>query len=163
MSDVKTTHEPPGYVCPFCRLAAGGETARSAQRDIVRRTAGAMAFISPRWWPNNHGHVLVVPVGHHENLYELPAEAGHAVHDLVREVAIAVRHTYGCDGVSTRQHNEPAGNQDAWHYHVHVFPRYADDGLYAARPYPEFVTAGQRWPYTDRLRSYFEGAQRTFS
>jgi len=29
-----------------------------------------------------------------------------------------------------RQHNEPAGNQHVWHYHLHVFPRYADDMLY---------------------------------
>jgi histidine triad (HIT) family protein len=97
-----------------------------------------------------------VSARHYENLYELPDEAGHAVHDLVREVAIAIRRTYdGCQGVSTRQHNEPAGNQDAWHYHVHVFPRYAGDQLYASRPYPEFVTADQRRPYAERLRGYF--------
>jgi histidine triad (HIT) family protein len=54
-----------------------------------------------------------VPVRHYENLYLLPSRAGHA-HDLVREVAIAIRQTYGCQGVSTRQHNEPAGNQDAF-------------------------------------------------
>jgi histidine triad (HIT) family protein len=114
-----------------------------------------MAFVCPRWWPNNHGHVLVVPIRHYENLYELAPEAGHAVHDLVRDVAIAIRSTYGCEGISTRQHNEPAGNQDAWHYHVHVFPRYAGDELYASKPYPEFVTAEQRQPYAERLRRYF--------
>jgi histidine triad (HIT) family protein len=150
---VTITHAPSDYQCPFCALAAGVDADR--QQDIVRRTAGALAFISPRWWPNNHGHVLVVPIRHYENLYELPPEAGHAVHDLVRDVAIAIRRTYGCEGVSTRQHNEPAGNQDAWHYHVHVFPRYADDELYASRPYPEFVTAEQRQPYAERLRRYF--------
>jgi histidine triad (HIT) family protein len=150
---VAITHAPPGYQCPFCALASGTDTAR--QQDIVRRTAGALAFISPRWWPNNHGHVLVVPVGHYENLYDLPDEAGHAVHDLVREMAIAIRSTYGCEGVSTRQHNEPAGSQDAWHYHVHVFPRYADDHLYTSKPYREFVTADQRRPYAERLRDYF--------
>ena len=153
MVTVTITHAPPDYRCPFCALATGADTDR--QQDIVRRTAAAMAFISPRWWPRNHGHVLVVPVRHYENLYELPAGAGHAVHDLVREVAIAIRRTYGCQGVSTRQHNEPAGDQGAWHYHVHVFPRYGGDELYASRPYPQFVTAGQRWPYAERLRRYF--------
>jgi histidine triad (HIT) family protein len=95
------THAPSDYQCPFCALAAGVDTDR--QQDIVRRTAGAMAFISARWWPNNHGHVLVVPIRHYENLYELPAEAGHAVHDLVRDVAIAIRRTViredGQDGI----------------------------------------------------------------
>lgn len=35
--------------------------------------------------------------------------------------------------ISTRQHNGPAGNQDVWHYHLHVFPRYSNDGLYTAQ------------------------------
>jgi histidine triad (HIT) family protein len=121
--------------------------------DIVAQTDGALAFIAPRWWPRNEGHVLVVSAGHHENLYELPPEAGHAVHDLVREVAIAIRATYGCDGVSVRQHNEPAGNQDVWHYHVHVFPRYHGDDLYASKPLSGWVSAERRRPYADRLKA----------
>jgi len=54
-----------------------------------------------------------------------------------------------------RQHNEPAGNQDAWHYHVHVFPRFAGDDLYHTRPYPRFVDPERRRPYAVRLREYF--------
>lgn len=150
-------HEPADYACPFCRLVAGGQDERrlNTQDDVVRRTGTATAFISPRWWPNNHGHVLVVPDAHHENLYDLPPPHGHAVHDLVRDVAIAMRHAYRCDGISVRQHNEPDGNQDAWHYHVHVFPRYTGDDLYASRPYAEFVTADQRRPYAELLRGQF--------
>ncbi|ONI71764.1 diadenosine tetraphosphate hydrolase [Kribbella sp. ALI-6-A] len=149
-------HEPPGYRCPFCTLVAGGENDFNHQQDVVRRTDGALAFVASRWWPNNQGHVLVVPTEHHENLYDLPSPAGHAVQDLVREVAIAIRSTYGCEGVSTRQHNEPAGYQDAWHYHVHVFPRYPDDNLYASRPLPTPPTAEQRAPYAEKLKTFFE-------
>ena len=149
------SHQPPDYQCPFCRLLGGGESVANRQHDVVRRTQLATAFISPRWWPRNLGHVLVIPNAHHENLYALPSAYGHAVHDLVQELAIALRSTYGCEGVSTRQHNEPGGNQDVWHYHVHVFPRYADDRLYESRPYPELVTPEQRWPYAERLRRYF--------
>lgn len=148
-------HQPSGYQCPFCILITGSQGEVTDQRDIVRRTNLATAFVSPRWWPNNHGNVLVVPNAHHENLYDLPPEHGHAVHDLVRDVAIAIRCTYGCDGVSTRQHNEPAGNQDVWHYHVHVFPRYLQDDLYGSRPHPEFVSAELRHPFADKLRAYF--------
>jgi histidine triad (HIT) family protein len=151
-------HQPDDYVCRFCRLVAGGEDEQqvNTERDIVRRDVLATAFVSPRWWPNNHGHVVVIPNAHHENLYDVPSRYSHAVHDLVREVAIGIRQTYGCDGTSVRQHNEPAGNQDVWHYHVHVFPRYAGDDLYVSRPYPEFVTVEQRRPYADKLREHFE-------
>jgi histidine triad (HIT) family protein len=61
---------------------------------------------------------------------------------------------YNCDGTSTRQHNEPDGNQDVWHYHVHVFPRYADDNLYDSN-YFEMPVA-ERAQYASRLRAYFQ-------
>lgn len=152
---VIVSHEPPGYRCPFCKLAADDETSLSSQRDIVRRTEGAFALIAPRWKPNNLGHVLVVTQSHHENLYELPSAAGHAVHDLTREIALAMKATYGCDGVSTRQHNEPAGNQSEWHYHVHVFPRYHGDDMYRTRSLPGAATPADRAVFADRFRSYF--------
>jgi histidine triad (HIT) family protein len=149
-------HQPAGYVCPFCLLIAGAEDgAINTQRDIVRRNGLATAFVSPRWWPRNHGHVLVIPDAHHENLYDLPAEYGHAVHDVAREVAIAMRVVYGCDGTSVRQHNEPAGDQAVWHYHVHVFPRYVGDGLYGSVPDSGYRAPAERWPHADRLREYF--------
>ena len=154
-------HEPPGYACPFCQLITGGSSTVSDAGDIVARTDEAVAFISPRWWPNNHGHVLVVPVDHYENLYALPPRAGHAVHDLVQMIAIAMRESYECDGVSTRQHNEPAGGQDVWHVHVHVFPRHAGDNLYGSQPYPDFVAAAERRPFARRLRDHIAGKGRS--
>lgn len=147
------SHQPADYSCPFCALIGGRSDPVNSQADIVARTDRALAFVSPRWWPNNHGHVLVVPTAHHENLYSLPSADGHAVHDLVAEVAVAMRESYGCAGVSTRQHNEPAGNQDVWHLHVHVFPRYPDDQLYRSSPQSGFVPAEQRLPYAERLRA----------
>ncbi|ADB34671.1 histidine triad (HIT) protein [Kribbella flavida DSM 17836] len=148
-------HAPPDYTCPFCLLATGGENHLTKQQDVVRRTDRALAFVASRWWPNNRGHVLVVPTTHHENLYDLPRPDGHAVHDLVQEVAIAIRSTYGCAGISTRQHNEPAGYQDAWHYHVHVFPRYEGDNLYTTRHLTEPATAAERAPYVSKLKTFF--------
>jgi histidine triad (HIT) family protein len=149
-------HQPDDYACPFCRVVSGEDSPLNSRRDIVRQTQDATALVSPRWWPNNHGHVLVVPNAHHENLYDLPATSGHAVHDVVREVAIAMRTAYECDGISTRQHNEPAGYQDAWHYHVHVFPRYHCDDLYATTAYPDFIVGERRWPYAEKLRAHLD-------
>ncbi|WP_342215965.1 HIT family protein [Nocardia brasiliensis] len=78
-----------------------------------------------------------------------------AVHDVVREIAVAMRATHRCDGVSTRQHNEPAGGQDVWHYHGHLFPRYHGDDLCGASPLPDFAPGEQRWVYTDKPRNHF--------
>jgi len=78
------------------------------------------------------GYALVVPKEHYENLYDLEDPAGLDIHRLTRRIAIALKEAFACDGTSTRQHNEPAGNQDLWHLHVHVFPRYHGDDLYGA-------------------------------
>lgn len=68
-------HEPAGYACPFCALVAGVDSTVSNQEDIVARTDDAVAFIGARWWPNNHGHVLVVPAEHHETSTTCPPGA----------------------------------------------------------------------------------------
>src|SRR4051794_22665207 len=91
-----------------------------------------MTLVNIKWWPNNPGGCLVVPIKHYENVYELPARLGSPIQAAVREVAVALKSALGCDGISTRQHNEPAGNQDVWHHHTHVFPRWHGDGLYVS-------------------------------
>ena len=95
----------------------------------MTNTVDVTAMISFQQWPNNAGHVLVVPNEHFENLYVLPDHLGARIHELSRKLALAMKNAYDCDGVSTRQHNEPAGDQEVWHYHQHVFPRYRGDAL----------------------------------
>jgi histidine triad (HIT) family protein len=126
----------------------------SDQEDVVFHDSRVSAFISARWWPNNLGHVIVIPNEHFENIYGLPPEYGHAIHDGAREVAIALKHVYRCEGVSIRQRNEPAGGQDVWHYHLQVLPRYAGDNLYRSIALLGFAPAAQRHDYAARLRSY---------
>ena len=152
-------HAPPGYVCPFCVLVAGGDNAApySVQSDVVLRTGKATAFISSTWWPNNPGHVLVVPDAHIENLYDLTPEVGAEVLEAARRVALAFKAVYRCAGVSTRQHNEPAGGQEVWHYHVHVFPRYDADQLYARDGERRTVSREERSAYAEALRRFLGG------
>jgi histidine triad (HIT) family protein len=140
------THEPAGYDCPFCDFPAEREA------EVVHRDEKVFAIIAPRWWPRNAGHVLIIPVAHHENLYDLPSADGHAVFDATQRLARAMRAAYGCAGVSTRQHNEPAGNQDVWHFHQHLFPRYPGDDLYGTLPEPNWLPADRRQAYAERLR-----------
>ncbi|MCL6603676.1 MAG: HIT domain-containing protein [Paenibacillus sp.] len=75
------------------------------------------------------------------------------MHALEIEVAKALKAQYKCDGVSTRQHNEPHGNQDVWHYHLHIFPRYEGDNLY--RTSASFSAPEDRIAYAQSLRDYF--------
>ena len=154
MDDPAPSHAPAGYQCPFCFLLAGGETALDSPGDIVLQTARATALIASMWWPGNPGHVMVVPNRHYENIYDLPDAYGHAVHDAIRQVATAMRATYDCAGVSVRQHNEPAGDQEIWHYHAHVIPRHRDDNLHMSVPSADIAPPDVRWPYAQKLRRH---------
>lgn len=123
----------------------------SRESDVVYRDAQVIALIAAKQWPGTPGHVLIVPTAHHENLYTLPDDLGARIHALSRRVALAMKAAYGCEGVSLRQHNEPAGNQDVWHYHLHVFPRWAGDDLYLT--HGAVMPAQRRAGYAARLRA----------
>src|SRR5437667_6746877 len=120
-------HAPHNYACPFCLLMQGKESKYNSRQDIVHQDKLVTAIISPVWWRKNPGHVIIVPNSHFENIYDLSSEYAHRIHDIAREIAVAMKEVYKCDGVSTLQHNEPAGGQTVWHYHLHIFPRYKWD------------------------------------
>jgi histidine triad (HIT) family protein len=96
--------------------------------------------------------VIVTPTDHFENLYQIPDSTLAAVYSTAKRMALALRAAYRCDGTSTRQHNEPGARQDVWHFHVHVYPRYVEDGLYVNDDRVRWVEAGERAPYANRLR-----------
>ena len=122
------SHAPAGYLCPFCRNIRAGTGENPL--EIIYRDADVFVKVNPKWRPNNPGSVLVVPVRHYENIFDLPVELGVPLQQAARAAALAMKSALGCHGVSTGQHNEPAGNQDVWHYHVHVVPRWDGDDFH---------------------------------
>lgn len=126
---------------------------RNAPEDIVHADDALLAFVSPRTWPHTAGNVLIVPRAHYENLYDMPDDLLAQVIVLAKRIAIAMKNAYGCEGTSLRQHNEPAGNQDVWHFHLHVFPRWEGDRLYQRTDETREVGAEERGRYAAQLRA----------
>jgi histidine triad (HIT) family protein len=152
-------HEPADYVCPFCALVGGwADTgALSTESDIIYRGDRVTAFVGSHQWPQNPGNVIVIPNAHYENLYDIPLPDMARVQELVQAIARAMKIAWGCDGVSTRQHNEPVGNQDVWHYHIHVTPRYQGDRFYPTFLERRLVAVGERARYAADLREQLVG------
>ncbi len=149
-------HEPKNYVCPLCQIAKGETTEKGNMEDfVVFRDEFLTAYISGKWWKPSPGHVIIVTNDHIENIYDLSDELGHKIADLSKKIAIGLKETYKCDGISTRQHNEPAGNQDVWHYHLHIFPRYENDNLYLNHKDTYWPTPEEKMPYANKLKGYF--------
>lgn len=125
---------------------------RNAPTDIVWQDERTTAFVSPKWWDASPAHVLVIPNEHYENLYAIPDDVLGAVYATAKRIAGALKEAYGCAGTSTRQHNEPAGGQDVFHFHVHVYPRAEGDRLYETHRNVRWTEPDERAPYAERLR-----------
>jgi len=84
-----------------------------------------MAFLDIR--PVNEGHALVIPKGHYTDIFDVPSELLGKVHQITKKIAIAVKQAVNADGISIIQQNGRAANQDIFHLHVHVIPRYTGE------------------------------------
>jgi histidine triad (HIT) family protein len=148
------SHEPKNYICPLCQIARGEKTEKGSQEEgVIFRDEFITAFIAGKWWRSNPGHVIIIPNKHIENIYDIPEDIGHKIFNFSKRVANALKKSYKCHGVSTRQHNEPAGNQDVWHYHLHIFPRYGGDNLYLNYNDTYWPSEGEKKPYADKLKA----------
>ena len=143
--------------CTFCAIGAGGDGIRTTREDVVYRDQATTAFVAAKWWRGNEGHVLVIPNRHARDVYEIAEDDLAAVYGTAKRVAHAIRGSYGCEGTSMRQHNEPGGGQDVFHLHVHVFPRWAGDRLYERNAEARWTTPTERAPYVARLRDALSG------
>ena len=150
-------HAPADYVCPLCQIAKGEDTTKGNQENsVVYRNDKVTAFIAGVFQRSDPGHVIVIPNEHFENIYDMSKEAGHAVFEAYQQTALALKEVYKCDGVSIMQHNEPAGNQEAWHYHLHIFPRTTGDELYANQKDNFWATMDEKEPYAKKLKPWFD-------
>jgi histidine triad (HIT) family protein len=146
-------HAPQNYDCPFCRLIQTRDD--EIKNEFILDQNNLVTILFPiRWLPKNIGHVLIVPNEHFENIYDLPLEYGSEVHAAAKKIAIAMKVAYKCEGISTLQNNEPAGNQSIWHYHLHVTPRYNGDNPYNSQPRP--YTREERLFKAEKLRKYLQ-------
>ena len=77
----------------------------------------------------NPGHVLVVSKKPFETLLDADDITAAALMQAARKIALAVQDAFGPEGFTILQANRPQGWQTVPHLHLHVLPRYADDGV----------------------------------
>lgn len=78
--------------------------------------------------PATRGHALILPKQHSADLYELPDETAAKVMVLAKKLATKMTEKLGCDGFNIVQNNGEVAGQTVMHYHLHLIPRYRDDG-----------------------------------
>lgn len=150
-------HAPKDYICPVCAgLKGDDQNSMIRASDFVYKDKDVSAVINSFFIEGNEGHVIIVPNFHFENIYEIDDEVLNSIHLLSKKVALAIKQEYKADGITILQNNEPASEQHAFHYHLHVFPRYNNDSFHKNLTDKKQTTVEQRKPYSDRLRKNFK-------
>lgn len=107
--------------CVFCRIVRGELPAARVYEDDATLAFMDLQSVNP-------GHLLVTVKQHHANIYTLDDALAEAVFRSVARMARLLKQELGCDGVTVLQANEEAGGQTVFHFHVHVVPRWNEDG-----------------------------------
>lgn len=107
--------------CIFCKIANGEIPSKTLYEDNDFRVILDLG-------PATRGHALILPKNHAANLYELPDETASQVLVLAKKMAGRMRDKLCCDGMNIVQNNGEAAGQTVMHFHLHLIPRYENDG-----------------------------------
>ena len=107
--------------CVFCRIVNGEIPA-----EVVAREPEVTAFLDVQ--PLADGHVLVVPRAHVAQVEDLAPAAADALFRTVVRLAGPVRAALGAVGTTIGINNGEATGQTIPHVHVHIVPRWENDG-----------------------------------
>jgi len=104
--------------CVFCYK-------KNIVTDFIYEDEMVMAFMDMD--PINEGHVLIVPREHYLDVDEIPDEVLSNLILVSKKIVAALKEIYRPDGYSIMQNGGEFN--DVGHYHLHVFPRYKNDGF----------------------------------
>lgn len=108
--------------CIFCKLASGEiPTATLYEDEDFRVILDAN--------PASKGHALIIPKEHYANLYELEDSLAGKAMILAKKMIVKMTDVLGCDGYNLVQNNGECAGQTVFHFHLHLIPRYKDDGV----------------------------------
>ena len=93
--------------------------------DIVYEDNLVMAFMDME--PINEGHILLVPKEHYLDVDEMPDETLSHLMIISKKIVSALKEIYKPNGYSIMQNGGEFN--DVGHYHLHIVPRYIDDGF----------------------------------
>ncbi len=107
--------------CIFCKLANGVFPTNSIYED---ENFNVILDLGPA----TKGHALILPKHHYANLYEIPEDLAAEAMKLGKRLAIHMTDKLQCDGFNLVQNNNECAGQTVFHFHLHLIPRYENDG-----------------------------------
>lgn len=108
--------------CTFCQIIR-----KEKQAYFVYEDEHCAAFLDA--YPVNEGHTLVVPKKHYEDIYDIPEDILAQIMKVGKKLAMDYREIFHSIGLNMIQSNGTAAKQTVFHFHLHIIPRYHNDGL----------------------------------
>ncbi|MFA5830260.1 MAG: HIT family protein [Candidatus Paceibacterota bacterium] len=108
--------------CVFCKIIRGEIPSTKVYEDEE-----TFAFFSIS--PNNQGHTLVIPKKHFRNLMDMDEPTVSSLALVTQKITRGVYNGIKADGVNIIMNNEAPAGQAVFHAHIHVIPRFKNDGL----------------------------------
>ena len=93
---------------------------------FILQRSDVVAFLDV--FPRSSGHTLVVPTRETQYLRYLRPEEVSSLFVAVHQVARRLHEILGCEDCSIIINDGPAAGQEIPHIHVHIIPRWPDDG-----------------------------------
>ena len=107
--------------CIFCKIVKGDIPSKKLYED-----EDFLVILDLQ--PATKGHALILPKEHAENLYVLSQETASKALILAKKMAVKMVEKLHCDGLNLVQNNGEIAGQTVNHFHIHVIPRYLNDG-----------------------------------
>jgi histidine triad (HIT) family protein len=85
----------------------------------------------------NDGHVIVASKKPYETILDIDEETTQRLFLVAKRIAHVVQDVFKAEGITLLQANKDAGWQSVPHIHVHVLPRYKNDGVELVWPRKE--------------------------
>jgi len=89
--------------------------------------------------PSNHGHTLVIPKIFSVDATETDPMVMSHIMTIGQRIARAQRSTLNAAGNNLIFNCGAAGGQEVFHTHLHVIPRYKDDGIFQPVKHTTYV------------------------
>ncbi len=109
--------------CLFCKIILGEIPSQKIFED-----SSYYAFLDI--FPATSGHTLVIPKAHHEDIHSIDGDLYAGLAKTAKKVADLLQVKLDSEGTSIFQMNRESGWQTVFHIHMHVIPRWKDDGLH---------------------------------
>ncbi len=108
--------------CIFCKIANGNIPSYKVYEDN-----DILAFLDVN--PASRGHTLVVTKQHFDSVVTTPKAILDKAFEVAQLVAQAEIKQLGATGVNILTNCGKSAGQTVNHFHIHVIPRYDEDGL----------------------------------